>query len=51
MRGRGLETFRARADSMEAVVSLNPEHWQQVRGLKASLDPHNIIAPGRYNLP
>ena len=51
MRGRGLEPFRARADMMGEVVALNPEHWQQVRALKASLDPHNIIAPGRYNLP
>lgn len=51
IRSLGLETFRARADMMGEVVQNTPAHWAQVRALKTTLDPHNIIAPGRYNLP
>lgn len=48
---RGLELYRARADAMADVVSRQPAYWQMVRSLKLALDPDNIIAPGRYNLP
>lgn len=47
----GLEVYRARADMMADVVSRDPAYWQTVRALKQVLDPDNIIAPGRYNLP
>jgi 4-cresol dehydrogenase (hydroxylating) flavoprotein subunit len=47
----GLEVYRARADMMGEIVSHDDPHWQLVRQLKLALDPDNIIAPGRYNLP
>jgi 4-cresol dehydrogenase (hydroxylating) len=47
----GLEVYRARADMMSDVVSADDTYWQTVRQLKLALDPDNIIAPGRYNLP
>lgn len=45
-----LEVYRARADMMGQIVERDPAYWQAVRALKMSLDPDNIIAPGRYNL-
>jgi 4-cresol dehydrogenase (hydroxylating) len=48
---QGLEIYRARADTMPDIVSRDPLYWQTVRSLKQTLDPDNIIAPGRYNLP
>lgn len=50
IRRHGLEPYRARADMMRDVVSDN-DYWRTVRRLKEVLDPDNIIAPGRYNLP
>ena len=47
---RGLEVYRARTDMMADIVSRDSVYWQTVRGLKQTLDPDNIIAPGRYNL-
>lgn len=47
---QGLEVYRARADAMGDVVSRDPSYWKTVRGLKLTLDPDNIISPGRYNL-
>ena len=49
--GKGLEVYRARIDMMDKIVASNPAHWKTVRELKQILDPDNIIAPGRYNLP
>lgn len=50
IRREGLEVYRARADMMGDVVGNDPRYWRAVRALKLSLDPDNIIAPGRYNL-
>jgi 4-cresol dehydrogenase (hydroxylating) len=36
---------------MAGIVARDPQHWRIVRSLKLGLDPDNIIAPGRYNLP
>ena len=47
----GLEVYRARADMMSEVTRADPKYWMAIRALKLSLDPDNIIAPGRYNLP
>lgn len=47
---QGLEIYRARADTMPDIVSRDPNYWQTIRSLKNTLDPDNIIAPGRYNL-
>ncbi len=48
---RGLEVYRARADMMPDITRADPQYWKTVRALKLALDPDNIIAPGRYNLP
>ncbi len=50
IRQQGMEVYRARADMMASIVSEQPGYWETVRALKQALDPHNIIAPGRYNL-
>jgi len=47
----GLEPYRARVDMMPELFSPRSSYWQTVRELKQVLDPDNIIAPGRYNLP
>ncbi|MHB8787969.1 MAG: FAD-binding oxidoreductase [Thauera sp.] len=46
-----LEVYRARADMMGDIVARDQRYWDQVRRLKDTLDPDNIIAPGRYNVP
>jgi 4-cresol dehydrogenase (hydroxylating) len=51
IRSLGLEVYRARADMMAGMVESHPHYWHTVRSIKAELDPDNIIAPGRYNLP
>lgn len=51
LHGRKLEVYRARADMMADIVAADPGYWSIVRDLKRTLDPDNIIAPGRYNLP
>lgn len=51
IRALGLEVYRARADMMETVVRPDDPFWQLTRSLKSSLDPDDVIAPGRYNLP
>lgn len=50
IRSRGLEVYRARVDMMDGIVDEGSDYWKTVRALKATLDPDNIIAPGRYNL-
>lgn len=47
---RGLSVYRARADMMHTVTDAADPYWQVVRDLKQTLDPNNVIAPGRYNL-
>lgn len=51
LHGEGLEVYRARADMMAGIVAADADYWATIRGLKVELDPDNIIAPGRYNLP
>jgi 4-cresol dehydrogenase (hydroxylating) len=51
LRRAGLEVYRAHVDMMAGIVARDREHWRIVRSLKLGLDPDNIIAPGRYNLP
>ena len=46
-----LEVYRAGEAMMAGLGERDPAHWRQVRDLKASLDPDNIIAPGHYSLP
>jgi len=46
----GFPLFRFRVDSMRSFVSETDCFWRTVRDLKKTLDPNNIIAPGRYSL-
>jgi len=46
----GLPLLRYGIDSMQKHISETDSFWRTVRELKKSLDPNNIIAPGRYNL-
>lgn len=50
LREQRLEVYRARADMMAGVVDETSSFWRAAWGLKSVFDPHNIIAPGRYNL-
>lgn len=46
----GLEVYRARADMMGELTKRDPRYWASVHQLMLTLDPDDIIAPGRYNL-
>ena len=45
-----LHPYRARVDTMSALVDPNDVYWRYVRSLKDAFDPDDVIAPGRYNL-
>lgn len=47
---QGYPPYRVGINSMHQVLDENDAYWQTVRDLKQSLDPNEIIAPGRYNL-
>lgn len=51
LRQARLEVYRARADMMGRLVREDDPFWRTAWALKAVFDPHNLIAPGRYNLP
>ncbi|MFM6990840.1 MAG: FAD-binding oxidoreductase [Rhodoferax sp.] len=51
IRSQKMDVYRARSDAMADIVSGDPAYWKVVRDIKLALDPDNIIAPGRYNLP
>lgn len=51
IKSRGLEVYRARTDMMGEVAVAGEPYWELLRGLKQTLDPANVIAPQRYNLP
>ncbi len=44
----GFYQYRLGLPSMENFLSHSPEHANFLLNLKASLDPENILAPGRY---
>ena len=48
LRTHRLEVYRARADMMQAVVDPAEPFWQTVGAIRHALDPHGVIAPGRY---
>lgn len=48
---QGYSPYRARTDMMHRLVDHHEPYWQTARALKHTLDPDNIIAPGRYNIP
>jgi 4-cresol dehydrogenase (hydroxylating) flavoprotein subunit len=45
----GVAPYRVGVEAMPLLVQPTP-YWQLVSSLKAAVDPHNIIAPGRYGL-
>lgn len=51
LRDEQLEVYRARADMMAELVDEGDPFWRTAWALKAVFDPHNLVAPGRYNLP
>lgn len=50
LRAQGLEVYRARADMMRELADPADSFWRTAWELKSVLDPHHVIAPGRYNL-
>lgn len=44
----GLEVYRARSDMMGALAKRDKRYWNTVHQLMLTLDPDDIIAPGRY---
>ena len=48
---QGYPPYRVGINSMDQVVHKQDPYWQTIRDLKKALDPNNIMAPGRYNLP
>jgi len=45
---RGYFPYRLGIDSMDWLTQRIPGHWRLVAQLKAGLDPHGLISPGRY---
>ena len=45
----GFPPYRVGIDQMERLVALDPAYFDLVARLKSVLDPHNVIAPGRYS--
>lgn len=46
----GIVPQRLRIDAMKKFIRGDDPFWQVVHELKATFDPNNVIAPGRYNL-
>src|SRR5262249_44397030 len=44
----GFVPYRLGIDSMQRLVSSDVPFWQTVGRLKETLDPENILSPGRY---
>lgn len=44
----GFVPYRASVDSMPQFIRAGEPYWDVVRDLKRAIDPHGIIAPGRY---
>lgn len=47
---RGWPPYRVGLASLGRMVSSEDPFWQTARAIKQVLDPHGIIAPGRYSL-
>ena len=44
----GYVPYRLPVTEMERVVDARHAYWDVVRTIKAALDPHGIVSPGRY---
>ncbi len=47
----GYPPYRATSMSMASALDANPQAKAFVASLKQAVDPHNLIAPGRYGTP
>jgi 4-cresol dehydrogenase (hydroxylating) len=47
----GCVPYRSSIEAMDWFVRDDIPHWRLIRQLKTALDPHDIIAPGRYCPP
>lgn len=45
----GYIPYRINVAQQRNLLSPNTMHWQLVKSIKQTLDPHNILAPKRYN--
>lgn len=48
-RKRGYVPYRMNVNQQRDTLSPDAMHWKVVKDLKQTLDPNNVIAPGRYN--
>jgi 4-cresol dehydrogenase (hydroxylating) len=48
---RGIFPYRSDMESLRRIQDPSNCYWQTCARIKAALDPYDIIAPGRYNLP
>lgn len=46
---KGYPPYRLSIDGMAEIIE-STEYWELIKDIKATLDPNNIISPGRYNL-
>ncbi|MCB0318112.1 MAG: hypothetical protein KDD56_05095, partial [Bdellovibrionales bacterium] len=44
----GYPPYRVSINSMEKITKQNKPYWELVKTIKDSIDPQNIISPGRY---
>jgi 4-cresol dehydrogenase (hydroxylating) flavoprotein subunit len=51
MMAAGYAPYRASIDQMDRLFESRPDFFELVAQLKSVLDPHGIIAPGRYSPP
>jgi len=46
----GFVPYRANVDAMEKFMQPESTYWRMVKSFKQSIDPDNLLAPGRYSL-
>jgi len=47
-RSMGLLPYRVSINHMDKVINPDSAYWKMVAAIKKSIDPNNIISPGRY---
>ncbi|GAB3036299.1 FAD-binding oxidoreductase [Bowmanella dokdonensis] len=48
-RKKGYVPYRLNTEQQQKLLNPSSPHWMLVRKLKSSLDPNNVLSPGRYN--
>lgn len=46
----GYQQYRTSSAYMDKILEVAPQYGNLVRQLKTTIDPHNVLAPGRYGL-